>query len=697
MPEGTRLYLLRRSCAAARASTRKEFSDLLRQGFQRVRVDGELHDLDAVPALDKKRKHEIEVVVDRVVTAPDLAQRLAECDRDGARPRGRAGIAENADGGERLTMSAKFACPVSGFTLPEIEPAPVLVQQPLWRLPACDGLGKKMLMDPELIVPDTASRWPGCGRAMVVDDDELVPADADLDLQALWRQPGYALGEAAGEGARGHPVRLGQRAGSNQLEDGLRRFETKKPFEGVVHNLQRRWRETESAWMREELSRYMSSTICEACGGYRLKPEALCVKIAGRHIGEVTQLSIREAVAVVRGAAGAAHGQAAGDRRPRVQGDPRAPGLPRQGRALLPDAGARQRHAVRRRKPAHPSRVADRLGPTGVLYVLDEPSIGLHQRDNDRLLETLRNPARSRQHGDRRRARRGRDPFRRPSDRHGAGGWCAWRGDHCRGHARRGDARARVADRPVPLRHPPRSRAGQAPQAENLRWLELDELAGPTICRRSTPTSRCDASSASPVCPARASRAWWLDTLYPVLSRRLIGARAIPGDHDALTGIEHVDKVVDIDQSPIGRTPRSNPATYTGAFTPIRDWFAGLPKAKARGYGPGRFSFNVKGGRCEACQGDGLIKIEMHFLPDVFVTCDVCPGQAVQPRDPGGDLPRQVDRGRARHDRRPGGRLLRGVPPVYNKLVALRQVGLGYIHIGQQATTLSGGEAQRVS
>ena len=447
--------------------------------------------------------------------------------------------------------------------------------------------------------------------------------------------------------------------------------------------------------MREELSRYMSSTICEACGGYRLKPEALCVKIAGRHIGEVTQLSIREAVAWFAG-------------------------LPAQLTAKQQEIAARVFKEIRERLgfldkvglsyltlardsgtlsggESQRIRLASQIGSglTGVLYVLDEPSIGLHQRDNDRLLETLRNlrdlgnTVIVVEHDE--------DAIRSADHLIDMGPGAGVHGGVI------------IAEgTPDAVMHEPASLTGQylsgiraipvpakRRKAKNLRWLELNGCRANNLQEVNArfPLG-CFVGITGVSGSGKSSLV--VDTLYPVLSRRLMGARAIPGDHDALTGIEHVDKVVDIDQSPIGRTPRSNPATYTGAFTPIRDWFAGLPEAKARGYGPGRFSFNVKGGRCEACQGDGLIKIEMHFLPDVFVTCDVCQGKrfnretlevTYRGKSIAAVLDMTVDQAVD---------FFESVPPVYNKLAALKQVGLGYIHIGQQATTLSGGEAQRV-
>ncbi len=696
MPEGTRLYLLAPIVRGRKGEYRREFAELLRQGYQRVKVDGELYDLDAVPALDKKRKHEIEVVVDRVVTAPDLAQRLAESIETALGLADGLVIAENADTGERTTMSAKFACPVSGFTLPEIEPRLFSFNNPYGACPACDGLGKKMLMDPELIVPDqdksvadgAVEPWSSTTMNWYPQTLLSICKHYGASPDTPWRKLPAKVREVIFYGSGDELVRI-------ELEDGLRRFETKKTFEGVVHNLQRRWRETESAWMREELSRYMSSTTCEACGGYRLKPEALCVKIGGRHVGEVTELSIRDAVAWFA-ALPAQLSQKQQEIAARVLKEirERLGFLDKVGLSYLTlarDSGTLSGGESQR------IRLASQIGSglTGVLYVLDEPSIGLHQRDNDRLLETLRNlrdlgnTVIVVEHDE--------DAIRTADHLIDMGPGAGVHG---------GVVVAEGA--PAEVMAEPASLTGQYLSGRRViavpirrrkpakdRWLEL------TGCRAN---NLQDVDARFPLgcfvgvtgVSGSGKSSLVVDTLYPVLAKRLMGARAIAGEHDGLTGIEHVDKVVDIDQSPIGRTPRSNPATYTGAFTPIRDWFAGLPEAKARGYGPGRFSFNVKGGRCEACQGDGVIKIEMHFLPDVFVTCDVCQGKrfnretlevTYRAKSIADVLDMTVDQAVEFFD---------AVPPVRNKLITLQQVGLGYIHIGQQATTLSGGEAQRV-
>ncbi|MDX6751804.1 excinuclease ABC subunit UvrA [Geminicoccaceae bacterium 1502E] len=696
MPEGTRLYVLAPIVRGRKGEYRKEFQDLLRQGFQRVKVDGELHALDEVPALDKKRKHEIEVVVDRLVVGPDMAQRLAESVETAIGLADGLLVVENADDGLRTTMSSRFACPVSGFTLPEIEPRLFSFNNPYGACPACDGLGRKMVMDPELVVPNPEKSIakgavePWASQTMHYYPQALaaVAKHLGVDVATPWKDLPAKAREVILFGSGSEPVPL-------EFEDGLRRMRTNKPFEGVVNNLQRRWRETESAWMREELGRYMSASSCEACGGNRLKPEALCVKIDGRHIGQITGLSIRAAADwfdTLPGKLTAKQQEIATRILKEIR--ERLGFLNNVGLSYLTlarDSGTLSGGESQR------IRLASQIGSglTGVLYVLDEPSIGLHQRDNDRLLETLRN---LRDLGNTVIVVEHDEDAIRSADHlidmgPGAGvhgGLVVAEGtpeEVMREPASlTGQYLSGMREVPVPA---------ERRQAKGGRFLEI------TGCRANN-LQNVGASFplGSLVCVTGVSGSGKstlvLDTLYPALARRLMGSRGIPGEHDELRGVEHLDKVVDIDQSPIGRTPRSNPATYTGAFTPIRDWFTGLPEARARGYKAGRFSFNVKGGRCEACQGDGVIKIEMHFLPDVFVTCEVCQGKRFnretlevkyRDRSIADVLDMTVDTAVD---------FFSAVPALRHKLATLQRVGLGYIKIGQQATTLSGGEAQRV-
>ncbi len=696
MPESTRLYLLAPIVRGRKGEYRKELQELQRRGFERVKVDGELLDIEDVPALDKKRKHEIEVVVDRIVVGPDLAQRLADSLETALELADQIAIVENADTGERTVLSAKFACPVSGFTLPEIEPRLFSFNNPYGACPACDGLGRLLRVDPDLVVPDPEKSIaqgavePWASQTMMYYPQALLSICRHLgaDPTTPWKRLPKRVRDVILFGSGDEPIPL-------EFEDGLRTIKTNKPFEGVVNNLQRRWRETESAWMREELERYMAQSSCEACKGYRLKPEALCVKIDGRHIGEVADLSIRAAAewfAALPAKLTAKQNEIAVRILKEI----------RERLGFLVDVGldyltlARDSGTLSGGESQR-IRLASQIGSglTGVLYVLDEPSIGLHQRDNDRLLATLErlrdlgNTVIVVEHDE--------DAIRRADHVIDMGPGAGVHGGMIVAQGTPEQIMREPASltgqylsgrRQVPL--PARRRqpvAGRFLELEGCRANNLKDITarfplGLFVCV----TGVSGSGKSSLV----------VDTLYPALAKRLLGARTVPGEHRALRGIELVDKVVDIDQSPIGRTPRSNPATYTGAFTPIRDWFTGLPEARARGYKAGRFSFNVKGGRCEACQGDGVIKIEMHFLPDVFVTCDVCKGKrfnretlevTYRGKSIADVLDMTVDS---------AVEFFEGVPAVRHKCLTLQKVGLGYIRLGQQATTLSGGEAQRV-
>ena len=696
MPEGTRLYLLAPIVRGRKGEYRKELQELQRRGFERVKVDGELLDIEEVPALDKKKKHEIEVVVDRIVVGPDLAQRLADSLETALELADGLAVVEDADSRARTTLSAKFACPVSGFTLPEIEPRLFSFNNPYGACPVCDGLGKLLRVDPELVVPDPdksiaqGAVEPWASQTMMYYPQALLSICRHLgaDPTTPWKRLPKRVRELIlfGSGEEAIPL---------EFEDGLRTLKTNKPFEGVVPNLQRRWRETESAWMREELERYMSASRCEACQGFRLKPEALCVKIDGRHIGQVTELAIREA---------AAWFAALPEKLSAKQNEIAVRILKeiRERLGFLVDVGldyltlARDSGTLSGGESQR-IRLASQIGSglTGVLYVLDEPSIGLHQRDNDRLLATLErlrdlgNTVIVVEHDE--------DAIRKADHVIDMGPGAGVHGGLVVAQGTPEEVMREPASltgqylsgrRRIPL---PARRREPVPgrfleligcRANNLAGIDARFPLGLMVCV----TGVSGSGKSSLV----------VDTLYPALARRLMGARALPGEHRELRGVELVDKVVDIDQSPIGRTPRSNPATYTGAFTPIRDWFTGLPEARARGYKAGRFSFNVKGGRCEACQGDGVIKIEMHFLPDVFVTCDVCKGKrfnretlevTYRGKSIADVLDMTVDS---------AVEFFEGVPAVRHKCLTLQKVGLGYIHLGQQATTLSGGEAQRV-
>jgi excinuclease ABC subunit A len=695
MPEGRRLLLLAPIARGRKGEYRKELADLQKRGFQRVKVDGPLYDIDQVPALDKKRKHDIEVVVDRLVVRPGLGPRLAESLETALKLSDGLVFVEDADTGERTTFSAKFACPVSGFTIDEIEPRLFSFNNPFGACAACDGLGTEMYFDPELVVPDNRlsladgaiAPWASSTSQYYRQTLQALAAHFGFELITLFRELPEAVRQMLLFGST--------EAVSFRYHDGVRDYQVRKPFEGVIPNMERRWRETDSAWVREELARFQTVTRCETCAGKRLKPAALAVKVAGLDISEATEISIETA----RG------WFAELDARLKPQQREIALRILREinerlgflknvgleyltlGRASGTLSGGESQRI----------RLASQIGSglTGVLYVLDEPSIGLHQRDNDRLLAALRrlrdigNTVIVVEHDED--AIRSADYLIDMGPGAGVhGGQVVARGtpelvmtspESLTGQYLSG---FRQIPRPE-RRRQPRERAALTvvgARANNLQNLTASFPLGTFICV----TGVSGGGKSTLV----------VETLYKALARRLHGAREHAGEHDRIDGIELVDKVVDIDQSPIGRTPRSNPATYTGAFTPIRDWFAGLPEAKERGYRPGRFSFNVRGGRCEACQGDGVIKIEMHFLPDVYVQCDVCKGkrynrETLEVRFRGKSIADVLDM-----TVEEGAEFFKAVPAIRDKLRTLERVGVGYIHLGQQATTLSGGEAQRV-
>ena len=696
MEPGSRLYLLAPIVRGRKGEYRKEFAELQRQGFQRVKVDGELYEIDEVPKLNKKLKHDIEVVVDRLVLADDLEQRLADSIETALGLSDGLLIVEEVGGGEPLVLSAKFACPVSGFTIDEIEPRLFSFNNPFGACPSCDGLGRKLYMDPDLVVPEpertleegAIEPWANSTSTYYQQTLEGIAAHFGEGLDTPFKDLPKAMQALILQGSDGKPIEL-------SYDDGFRQYTTEKPFEGVLPNLERRWRETESAWMREELGKFQNTAPCEACGGYRLKPEALAVKVHGRHIGELSDLSIQDAGAWFEDLP-----NHLSDKQNEIatrilkEINERLGFLNNVGLGYLTlsrDSGSLSGGESQR------IRLASQIGSglTGVLYVLDEPSIGLHQKDNERLLKTL---VHLRDLGNTVIVVEHDEDAIRIADHvidmgpgagvHGGMVVAAGTPDEVMASPESLTGQYLVGHRQIKL---PEKRR----KAKKKRWLTLTGASENNLQDVDVKIPLGTFTCVTGVSGSGKSTLI-LDTLYPVLARHLHRARKHPAAHREVKGLDHLDKVVDIDQSPIGRTPRSNPATYTGCFTPIRDWFAGLPEAKARGYKSGRFSFNVKGGRCEACQGDGLIKIEMHFLPDVFVTCDVCDGKRfnretleVTYRDQSiaDVLDMTVDT---------AVEFFQAVPPIRHRLATLQKVGLGYIKLGQAATTLSGGEAQRV-
>jgi excinuclease ABC subunit A len=696
MKDGTRLYLLAPIVRGRKGEYRKELAGLLKRGFQRVKVDGEVYEIEDVPALNKKVKHDIEVVVDRVAVKPDLGTRLADSFETALQVGDGIVFAEDADSGERTTFSAKFACPVSGFTIEEIEPRLFSFNNPFGACPTCDGLGVRQFVDPELIVPD---------ETLSLDRGAIAPwsrTSSQYYAQTLAAVAGHyeasmytPFNELSEEAQQGILYGSGDEPITVKFEDGHRTYATTRPFEGVIPNLERRWRQTDSAWAREDIARFQSTAECESCGGNRLKPEALAVKIDGLHVAQVADLSISAAAAWFKALPeklSGKHNEIA--ERILREVNERLGFLVNVGLEYLTlsrQAGTLSGGESQR------IRLASQIGSglTGVLYVLDEPSIGLHQRDNARLLQTL---VRLRDLGNTVIVVEHDEEAMMAADHlidmgPGAGihgGAIIAQGTPEKilktSESLTGQYLSHVRQVPVPAKRRP-GKPGQTleiigARANNLHNISVQIPLGTFTC-----VTGVSGSGKSTLV---------IETLYKGVARKLSKARAHAAEHDRIGGLEFLDKVVDIDQSPIGRTPRSNPATYTGAFGPIREWFAGLPESGARGYKPGRFSFNVKGGRCEACKGDGLIKIEMHFLPDVYVECDVCKGHrfnretleiTFKGHSIADVLAMTIDE---------GAELFSAVPSIREKLRMLQRVGLGYIHLGQSATTLSGGEAQRV-
>jgi excinuclease ABC subunit A len=698
MPQGTRLYLLAPVVRGRKGEYRKELAEFQRRGFQRVKIDGRMVDLDEVRslALAKNLKHDIAIVVDRVVVSQGLESRLADSFETALGLADGIAIAENADSGEETIFSAKFACPVSGFTIPEIEPRLFSFNNPHGACPSCDGLGAKLYFDPDLIVADdrkslaegAVSPWSHSSSPYYMQTLEAIARHFKESMAKPWAELPARMRQTILYGSEGEKIAIA-------YDDGARQYTTERPFEGVLPNLERRYRETDSAWLREELGRYQNARACEVCNGDRLKPEALAVRIAGRNISEAARLGIAEAAAWFAGIA-ATLSPAGREIAQRIlkEINERLGFLQNVGLEYLTLARA---SGTLSGGESQRIRLASQIGSglTGVLYVLDEPSIGLHQRDNDRLLATLK---RLRDLGNTVIVVEHDEEAIRTAD------WVVDMGPGAGVHGghvvAEGPPAAILAHpdsitgqyltgtRQIPV--PATRRLGHQGQILRIVGARGNNLKD--ITAEIPLGAFCVVTGVS----GGGKSTLIVETLYKALARQLNGARASAAAHARIEGVEFLDKIVDIDQSPIGRTPRSNPATYTGCFTPIRDWYAGLPEAKARGYMPGRFSFNVKGGRCEACQGDGVIKIEMHFLPDVYVQCDVCHGRRYnretldvlfRAKSIADVLDMTVDEGAP---------FFHAVPAIRDKLVTLQRVGLGYIRIGQPATTLSGGEAQRV-
>ena len=716
LPEGTRAFLLAPAVRGRKGEYRKELLDWQRAGYTRVRIDGEFYPIEDAPALDKKYKHDIEVVVDRIAVKDGIQTRLADSFEqalklsdglvyldlaDGVVP-GREGEKGGAMKGaglpdNRIVFSEKFACPVSGFTIESLEPRLFSFNAPMGACPACDGLGEKLLFDAELVVPNenlslkqgavvpwAKSNPPSPYYMQVLAS---LAAEFGFSLETKWHDlPGEAkLIILHGTGGKAVPL---------TFIDGKKSYTVKKAFEGVIGNLNRRMLQTESAWMREELGKFQTAQPCETCEGKRLKPEALSVKVAGEDISTITQLSVSAAV----------EWYLALDAKLTAQQSQIAKAILKEINerlGFLNNVGLDYLNLNRTSGTlsggeSQRIRLASQIGSglSGVLYVLDEPSIGLHQRDNDRLLETLKrlrdlgNTVIVVEHDE--------DAIRHADHIVDLGPGAGVHGGEIVAQGTLKDilkskesltGQYLSGKRRIEVPAKRRTGNGHALVVHNARANNLRNVTARIPLGTFTCVTGLSGSGKSSLV---------IDTLQAGAARVLNGARVIAGPHDSIDGLEFCDKVIEIDQSPIGRTPRSNPATYTGAFTQIRDWFAGLPESGARGYKPGRFSFNVKGGRCETCQGDGLIKIEMHFLPDVYVTCEECGGkrynrETLEVKFKGHSIADVLDMTIEDAEE-----FFKAVPPIRDKMHMLNEVGLGYVKVGQQATTLSGGEAQRV-
>ncbi|WP_172295916.1 excinuclease ABC subunit UvrA [Pseudoruegeria sp. HB172150] len=698
MEEGTRGYLLAPIIRDRKGEYKKEFIELRKQGFQRVKVDGAFYELDEPPTLDKRFRHDIDVVVDRIVVREGLETRLADSFRTALDLADGIAILETAPSEgepERITFSENFACPVSGFTIPEIEPRLFSFNAPFGACPKCDGLGVELFFDERLVVPDlnltvyngALAPWRKGKSPYFLQTIESIAKHYGFDKNMKWKDLPEDVQQVFLYGSGKEEIQF-------RYDEGGRVYQVSRPFEGVIPNMERRYRETDSSWIREEFERYQNNRPCGACNGFRLREEALAVKIAGLHIGEVVQMSIREAYAWIETVPEQLSQQKNEIARAILKEI-------RERLGFLNNVGLEYLTMSRNSGTlsggeSQRIRLASQIGSglTGVLYVLDEPSIGLHQRDNDRLLLTLKN---LRDQGNTVIVVEHDEEAIREADYVlDIGPGAGVHGGSVVAHGTPAEIAANPASitgqyltgaREIPV--PAERRKGNKKAVtvvnatgNNLKNMTAKFPLGKFVCV--TGVSGGGKSTLT------------IETLFKTASMRLNGARQTPSLCETIKGLEHLDKVIDIDQRPIGRTPRSNPATYTGAFTPIRDWFAGLPEAKARGYKPGRFSFNVKGGRCEACQGDGLIKIEMHFLPDVYVTCETCGGarynrETLEVKFKGKSIADVLDMTveEARE-------FFKAVPSIRDKMDALHRVGLDYIKVGQQATTLSGGEAQRV-
>ena len=699
-PKGSRLIILAPIVRGRKGEYKKELAELQRKGFQRVKIDGVQYDFDSLPNLDKKKKHEIDIIVDRIVLNDDLGNRLADSLETALNlSEGLATVEDHTNKNEvptSETFSSKFACPVSGFTIDEIEPRLFSFNNPYGACPECDGIGTDLSVDPNLVIPNkqltinngAIAPWSLTNSPYFRQICNSLAKHYKFSLDSPWSKLPKKIQNVILFGSNDEQIKF-------TYDDGYRVQTSKRTFEGVVKNLERRYIETESDWMRGNIERYQSEVKCLACNGYRLKEEALCVKIDKLHIGEVCDKSIKELVIWFR-ELNKKLSKKENEIAYRIlkELNERINFLNNVGLEYLTlsrNSGTLSGGESQR------IRLASQIGSglTGVLYVLDEPSIGLHQRDNARLLGTLKrlkdlgNTVIVVEHDEE--AMMSADHLIDLGPAAGLdGGNIVATGTPLEVKKNKKSLTGQYLSRKQSIEIPKLRR----PALDN-KFLSIVDASGNNLKNVSTDIPLGTLTCITGVSGSGKSTLT-INTLYKAVARELNGSKYNPSKYREIKGLKHLDKIIDIDQSPIGRTPRSNPATYTGAFTFIRDWFSGLPESKSRGYKPGRFSFNVKGGRCEACEGDGVIKIEMHFLPDVYVTCDECKGKRYnretleikyKDKNISDILEMTVDEGCEFFD---------AIPLLKSKLMTLKNVGLGYIKIGQQATTLSGGEAQRI-
>ncbi|KEG16780.1 excinuclease ABC subunit UvrA [Bartonella bacilliformis] len=711
LPEGTRIFIMAPLVRGRKGEYKKELTELLKKGFQRAKIDGHFYEIHDIPPLNKKYKHDIDVVVDRIVIRNDIASRLTDSIETCLQLANGLAIAEIADQPlttkesahksknethKRLIFSEKFACPISGFSIPEIEPRLFSFNNPFGACPTCDGLGTQKAIDPKRIVPNenltlkagAIAPWSKSSSLYYTQILEALGNVYEFKLTNKWCTLSDEAQKAILYGTKTKEI-------SFIYKNGERFYDTPQCFEGIIPNMERQWKQADSTWSREEIERYMSSSPCPTCHGYRLKFEALSVKIHGMHIGQISELSILKANDWFTKI-----DQYLNEKQRNIAA--RILKEIRNRLTFLNHVGLEYLTLSRNSGTlsggeSQRIRLASQIGSglTGVLYVLDEPSIGLHQRDNERLLEMLRhlrdlgNTVIVVEHDED--AILTADHVVDIGPAAGVhGGEIIAQGTPQEIMSSPSSLTGQYLSGKMAITTPPqRRKISQSntlkvigAQGNNLKNINVDIPLGTFVCI--TGVSGGGKST------------FLIETLFKAASHHIMKSHQNPANYDKIEGLELIDKVIDINQLPIGRTPRSNPATYTGAFTPIRDWFAELPESKVRGYKAGRFSFNVKGGRCEACQGDGVIKIEMHFLPDVYVTCDVCQGkrynrETLEVKFKGKSIADILDMTAEKAEE-----FFQAVPAIHHKMKTLVRTGLGYIKVGQQATTLSGGEAQRV-